>query len=68
VDDPVQCPNCGNSRLEVLSEDDISTGDGTPVVATSYYCVECRWHFIRNVASGPSRMPICHNMAQASQE
>lgn len=50
----VQCPNCGSSKLELLSEDDIATGDGTPVVARSYSCVECRWQFIRNETGRPA--------------
>jgi hypothetical protein len=57
MSDEVKCSNCGSTRVESVRSEELKTGDGTPVLATSFECLDCGWHFIHNEVAGPTPTP-----------
>lgn len=48
-----KCSNCGSADVELVSEQEIKTGDGTPVLAKSIDCRVCHWLSVVNEVRGP---------------
>jgi hypothetical protein len=57
MSDVEKCSNCGSDRVQSLKSGEIQTGDGTPVMATSFECLNCGWHFMHNevIGDAPTR-------------
>jgi hypothetical protein len=44
----IGCPQCFRVNIELVRDDEIRTGDGSLVLASSYVCLDCRWQWIDN--------------------